>query len=45
VETAWCHAIIDGYTDGTFRPTNNAFRGQVAKLVYLGLQSGASCMR
>jgi hypothetical protein len=45
VETAWCHAIIDGYTDGTFRPTNNAFRGQVAKLVYLGIQSVPGCSR
>jgi hypothetical protein len=45
VETAYCHAIVDGYSDGTFRPGSVALRGQMAKLVYLGLQSGAACSR
>ncbi len=45
VETAYCHAVLDGYNDGTFLPNNNAFRGQVAKIVYLGLNSGPDCTR
>ncbi len=40
VETAVCHGIISGYSDGTFKPTNNATRGQVSKIVYLALTSG-----
>ena len=35
IETAVCHSIISGYSDGTFRPTANAFRGQIVKIVYL----------
>ncbi len=33
----WCYAqgLISGYADGTFRPNNNATRGQVAKIVTL----------
>jgi hypothetical protein len=34
VETAYAHSIISGYDDGTFRPYNNATRGQIAKIVY-----------
>ncbi len=34
VETAFNHAIITGYGDGTFRPTNSATRGQISKIVY-----------
>lgn len=34
VETAYGHSIISGYSDGTFRPGNNATRGQIAKIVY-----------
>jgi hypothetical protein len=33
VETAVCHGILGGYSDGTYRPTNNATRGQIAKIV------------
>ena len=40
VETAVCHGIISGYSDGTFKPTNNATRGQVSKIVYLALTTG-----
>ncbi len=40
IETAVCHGIIGGYSDGTFLPTNNAFRGQIAKIVYLAVTSG-----
>jgi hypothetical protein len=34
IETAHAHNIINGYADGTFRPGNNATRGQLAKIVY-----------
>ena len=34
VETAYDRGIISGYADGTFRPGNNATRGQISKIVY-----------
>jgi hypothetical protein len=34
VETAYQHTIISGYLDGTFRPYNNATRGQICKIIY-----------
>jgi hypothetical protein len=34
VETAYNHGIISGYEDGTFRPGNNATRGQIAKIIF-----------
>ncbi len=34
VETAYNRGIINGYNDGTFRPTNSATRGQISKIVY-----------
>jgi hypothetical protein len=34
VETAFDRGIISGYSDGTFRPGNNATRGQISKVVY-----------
>ncbi len=37
IETAVCHGAVGGYNDGTFRPTNYAFRGQIAKIVYLAV--------
>ncbi len=37
IETAVCHGAVGGYNDGTFRPNNFAFRGQIAKIVYLAL--------
>ena len=33
VERAVAHGAISGYSDGTFRPGNNATRGQTAKIV------------
>jgi hypothetical protein len=33
VETAAFHNIVQGYSDGTFRPDNNVTRGQVCKIV------------
>ncbi len=34
VETAFNHGIVTGYGDGTFRPDNNATRGQISVIVY-----------
>jgi hypothetical protein len=34
IETAYNREIISGYADNTFRPGNNATRGQIAKIVY-----------
>jgi hypothetical protein len=33
IETAYQHHIIQGYSDGTFRPFGDATRGQIAKIV------------
>ena len=35
VETAVEHGIISGYADNTYRPGNNATRGQISKIIYL----------
>jgi hypothetical protein len=44
IETAYCHQIISGYDDGTFRPFNDATRGQIAKIVYLAvIDDGSTC--
>jgi hypothetical protein len=34
VETAYSHATISGYADGTFRLGNPTTRGQISKIVY-----------
>jgi uncharacterized protein YkwD len=34
VETANAREVIEGYSDGTFRPGNSTTRGQVVKVVY-----------
>jgi len=34
IETAYHHALINGYPDGTFGPGNPATRGQIAKIVH-----------
>jgi hypothetical protein len=41
IETAVCHGVINGYADTTFRPSNSAFRGQIAKIVYLAVTGSA----
>ncbi|MDQ2810002.1 MAG: S-layer homology domain-containing protein [Chloroflexota bacterium] len=41
VETSVCHGTLIGYNDGTFRPAANAFRGQIAKIVYGAVTSPA----
>jgi hypothetical protein len=42
VETAAARGIVSGYADHTFRPGNDATRGQIAKIVYNALLSGAT---
>ena len=34
IQTMAAQGIIGGYTDGTFKPTNNITRGQMAKILY-----------
>jgi len=43
IETAYCHGIISGYADGTFRPYNDATRGQIAKIQYLAILNQTIC--
>src|SRR5437867_9643087 len=31
----YCHNVISGYANGTFRPYNNSTRGQITKIVVL----------
>src|SRR5205814_10342748 len=33
VEYMFCHGVISGYSDGTFRPNNLVTRGQLAKMI------------
>ncbi len=35
IETAYANGILSGYGDGTFRPNNDATRGQITKIVDL----------
>ena len=35
VETAYKNGLLTGYSDGTFRPTANATRGQLARIIML----------
>jgi hypothetical protein len=35
VRHLYCAGVITGYSDGTFRPYNNATRGQMAKIIIL----------
>jgi hypothetical protein len=43
IESAVCHTILGGYSDGTYRPNANATRGQISKIVYYAVGSGAGC--
>jgi hypothetical protein len=43
IETAFCHGVISGYSDGTFRPFNDATRGQISKIVYESVINTVSC--
>jgi hypothetical protein len=40
IETAVCRGVVSGYDDHTFRPANNATRGQISKIVYLSITAG-----
>ena len=42
VETLACRGALSGYADGTFRPYNSTTRGQLVKIVVLGLGSRRS---
>ena len=33
IERAVAHAVVGGYSDGTFRPGNNVTRGQTSKFI------------
>ena len=44
IETAVCHGVISGYDDHTFRPANNATRGQIGKIAYLALNDSSGCL-
>ena len=35
VEYLYCAGVVVGYPDGTFRPYNNATRGQLSKIIVL----------
>ncbi len=37
IETAYAHAVISGYGDGTFQPQLEATRGQLCKMLYVAL--------
>ena len=43
IETAVCHSVIRGYDTGTFQPSANAVRGQIAKIVYLAVTASQAC--
>lgn len=37
IETAQYHGVVSGYGDGTFRPGDNALRGQLSKMLFVAL--------
>jgi len=37
IEAVYSHSVISGYADGTFRPGSYATRGQIRKIVHLGI--------
>jgi hypothetical protein len=45
IETAHAHVLVSGYGDGTFRPYNNALRGELSKMLFVALTQalGLSC--
>jgi hypothetical protein len=43
IETAYCHQIIDGYADTTFRSDKYATRAQISKIVCLATQNLPPC--
>ncbi|MGI8587079.1 MAG: S-layer homology domain-containing protein [Chloroflexia bacterium] len=43
IETAACHGVVSGYSDNTYRPFNNATRGQISKIVYQSVLGPVAC--
>ncbi len=43
IETAACYGIVSGYSDHTFRPGNDANRGQIAKIAFLSDVNTTGC--
>jgi plastocyanin len=43
IEEAACRGVVGGYSNGTFRPNNYAFRGQIAKIVYIAVATNPTC--
>ena len=37
IEAAVAHGVVSGYSDRTFRPGNQATRGQLAKMIYVAV--------
>ncbi|HMA35906.1 MAG TPA: FG-GAP-like repeat-containing protein, partial [Chloroflexia bacterium] len=42
VQYLYCHGVISGYADGTFRPFNNTTRSQMVKIIVLGFNKPLS---
>ncbi|MDQ2808331.1 MAG: S-layer homology domain-containing protein [Chloroflexota bacterium] len=42
VETAFAKGVISGYSDGTFKPSNSATRGQGSKIIDLSIYATAA---
>lgn len=43
VETAQSKGVVGGYGDGTFRPNNEATRGQLSKMLHIALTLEGEC--
>lgn len=43
IETAVCHGIISGYSDGGFHPDSEATRAQIAKIVCQAVRNAKPC--
>jgi len=37
IETARLHSVLSGYSDGTFKPNNEVSRGQMSKMIVIGM--------
>jgi hypothetical protein len=44
VETAFCHRIIEGYEDGSFKAYSYATRAQISKIVCLAVRDEFECV-
>jgi len=43
IETAVCHGIINGYSDGGFHPDSEATRAQISKIMAQAIRNPSSC--